>query len=136
MSPNKSDKNPLKSKKPIKNESTTDTCTDTDTDTLTKNTVEVSKNNDSSHKKVDCHLDTPDTSTLSTLAENKKSGTKKDKNSLDDKIKKHTHFKCITCNAGEFGINEKGTNKESILQFHKKLGHSIHYFNQKEGVTS
>ena len=47
-------------------------------------------------KKEDCHLDTPDTSTLSTLAENKKSGTKKDKNSLDNKIKKHTHFKCIT----------------------------------------
>ena len=65
-----------------------------------------------------------------TNLEVKSQKSKKDKNT-----KRYSYFKCQTCNAGEFGIDEKGTNKESILQFHKKAGHSINYFN-KEGVES
>ena len=60
-------------------------------------------------------------------------GAKKSDTSKNNK--RYSHFKCQTCNAGEFGIGEKGINKESILQFHKKAGHSIHYFN-KEGKSS
>jgi hypothetical protein len=54
------------------------------------------------------------------------------KTKTDENSKRYSHFKCLTCNAGEFGIDEKGTNAESILNFHKKLGHSIQYLNQKE----
>ena len=60
--------------------------------------------------------------------------SKNTKTLLTSQGSQYSHFKCKTCNAGEFGIGEKGTNKESILQFHKKAGHTIHYFN-KEGSS-
>lgn len=41
--------------------------------------------------------------------------------------KRYSHFKCLTCGAGEFKITSK-----KILQYHTKLGHSINYFNFKE----
>ncbi len=129
VSPNKSDKNDKKSSK---------TDTSTDTDKSKKNSMHVSQNSKSSHKKEGWHADTSDTCTLPTSdkkIKNKKSVTKNDKNSSDNRSKKYTHFKCTTCNAGEFGIDERGINKESILNFHKKLGHSIQYFDQKEART-
>ena len=58
------------------------------------------------------------------------------KNNKTSQGSQYTHFKCITCDAGNFGIDAKGFNHESILEFHKKQGHSIQYFNQKEGGKS
>jgi len=75
----------------------------------------------------------PNIDPLGKTVKTRKTGTKNNSKSLDESSKKYTHFKCLTCNAGEFGIDEKGTNSESILQFHKKQGHSINYFNYKEG---
>ena len=63
---------------------------------------------------------------------NKTTATTRHTAVTESKNSEYTHFKCITCNAGEFGIGEKGTNKESILQFHKKLGHTINYFNKED----
>ena len=77
------------------------------------------------------------TDTLTQLTQPKTDLLENGKKAKDEQnTKRYSHFKCQTCNAGEFGIGEKGTNKESILQFHKKAGHSIHYFNLKEGKSS
>ena len=131
---NKSDKN---DKKPLKtNDEINGIGTGHDTDTGNTNQGHEPKNTKSSHKKDTQHVGSGNTGLLPTFDKenkNKKSVTKKDKKSIDDKSKKYTHFKCLTCNAGEFGLDDKGTNSDSILEFHKKQSHSIQYFNKKEG---
>ena len=113
-----------------KNKSKTDTNDDTN-----KKSKPVSKNDKSTPKNgtdTVTQLTQPLSESLDGEEKKKRAVTKKNRKSKDDKSEKHTHFKCLTCNAGEFGINDKGTNSESILNFHKKLGHSIQYLNQKE----
>jgi hypothetical protein len=120
-----------------RNSSKTDTSTDTDTSK--KNKVSVSKNDKSGHKNSDWNADTSDTSTLPTQRETlkkSKSDTKKKTKSEKNNSKNYTHFKCLTCHAGEFLIDSKGFNRESILEFHKKQGHSIQYLNQKDEEKS
>ena len=98
-------------------------------DTDTSKTVPLAQNGHSRHKKPNVE-EAKDTFNI--LSDEK---LKKNIKSKDNNSKKYTHFKCITCNAGEFGIDEKGTNKESILQFHKKLGHSIYHFNKEDDTS-
>jgi hypothetical protein len=42
----------------------------------------------------------------------------------------YTSFTCLTCSAGPFNINEKSRSSGSILELHKKQGHSIQYLDK------
>ena len=57
------------------------------------------------------------------------------KDGKDDKVTSQSldksFFKCLTCDAGPFGIDEKSPSG-NILNFHKKLKHKIQYFSKKD----
>ena len=112
-----------------KNKSKTDTSNDTG-----KKSKHVSKNLKSTPKDgtdTATQLTQPLSESLVVKEKEKETATKKNSKSLDELSKKYTHFKCLTCNAGEFKITSK-----KILEYHTKLDHSIQYLNQKEGCKS
>lgn len=47
-----------------------------------------------------------------------------------ENTKRYSHFKCLTCGAGEFQITST-----KILEFHKKQGHIIEYLNLEDGSS-